>query len=76
MIGVISSTRIVTRAEYYSRAKLLLSSNREWVTIIKCIRVYGEALPPYIIFKAKGYTEGWLDSSLLIGLWIEVSQNG
>ena len=28
-IGVISTTRVVTRLEYYSRAKLLLSSIRE-----------------------------------------------
>ena len=55
-MGVISLIRMVTRAEYYSKAKLLLSSNREWVTIIKCIYVYGEALPLCIIFKAKGYT--------------------
>ena len=75
-MGVISSTRVVTRAEYYGRAKLLSSGNREWVTTIECIRACGEALPPCIIFKAKGYTEGWLDSSLPIGSRIEVSQNG
>ena len=75
-MGVISSTRVVTRAEYYGKAKLLSSGNREWVTAIECIRACGEALPPCIIFKAKGYTKGWLDSSLPIGSRIEVSQNG
>ena len=74
-MGVISSIRVVTRAEYYGKVKLLLSGNREWVTAIECIRVCGEALLPYIIFKAKGYTKGWLDSSLPIGSCIEVSQN-
>lgn len=75
-MGVISSTRVVTRAEYYGKAKLLSSGNREWVTAIECIRACGEALPPCIIFKAKGYTEGWLHSTLPIGSRIEVSQNG
>ena len=75
-MGVISSTRVVTRAEYYGRAKLLSSGNREWVTAIECIRASGEALPPCIIFKAKGYTEGWLDNNLPLGSRIEVSQNG
>lgn len=75
-MGVISSTRVVTRAEYCGRAKLLSSGNREWVTAIECIRESGEALPPCIIFKAKGYTEGWLDNNLPLGSHIEVSQNG
>ena len=44
-MGVISSIRVVTRAEYYGKAKLLSSGNREWVTAIECIRAYGEALP-------------------------------
>ena len=73
MIGVISSIYVVTRVEYYGKVKLLSSSNCEQVTAIKCIYVCGEALSLCIIFKAKGYTKGWLDSSLLIGLCIEVS---
>ena len=52
-----ASTRAVTRAEYYGKAKLLQASNREWVTAIESIRVCGEALPPYIIFKAKTFTK-------------------
>ena len=75
-MGVISSTRVVTRAEYYGKAKLLSSGNREWVTAIECIRASGEALPPCIIFKAKGHTEGWLDNNLPFGSRIEISQIG
>ena len=72
-----ASTRAVTRAEYYGKAKLLQASNREWVTAIESIRVCGEALPPYIIFKAKTFTKSWLDdSSVPIGSRIEISQNG
>ena len=56
MIGVISSIYMVTYAEYYSKAKLLLSGNHKWVTIIKCIHVYSKAVLLYIIFKAKGHT--------------------
>ena len=54
-MGVISSTRVVTRAEYYGKAKLLQAGNREWVTTIECIHASGEVLPPCIIFKARGY---------------------
>ena len=75
-MGMISSTNVVTRAEYHGNPKLFQAGNREWVTAIESIRASGEALPPYITFKAKGYIEGWLDSSLPISSRIEVSQNG
>lgn len=74
-MGVILSTRVVTRAEYYGKAKLLQADDREWVTAIECIRACGETLPPCIIFKAKGYTEGWLNNQLPSGSRIEISQN-
>ena len=67
---------MVTRSEYYSKAKVLLSSIREWVTAIECIGALGFSLPPCVIFKGKVYIEGWLDNHLPPGSRIEVSDNG
>ena len=75
-MGVISTTRVVTRSEYYGRAKLLSSSIREWVTTIEYIGALGFSLPPYVIFKGKVHIEGWLDNHLPPGSRIEVSDNG
>ena len=57
-MGMIAATRVVTRSDYYGRAKLLQPGNREWVTSIECIGASGYILPPYIIFKAKRHIAG------------------
>ncbi|OQD74715.1 hypothetical protein PENANT_c169G06617 [Penicillium antarcticum] len=53
-MGVNSTQRIITSAEYHGRRGVLQPGNREWVTVIECIGANGVALPPYIIFKGKG----------------------
>ena len=36
-MGLTSTSRVVTRAEYYGKRKLLQPDNQEWVTAIECI---------------------------------------
>ena len=74
-MGMIAATRVVTRSDYYGRAKLLQPGNREWVTSIECIGASGYILPPYIIFKAKRHIAGWVDG-LPDGWGIDISPNG
>ena len=74
-MGLISTAKVITRAEYYSRRALLQPGNREWVTVIESISASGFVLPPCIIFKGKNYIESWFDD--LPGDWrFEVSPNG
>ena len=76
-MGLIATAKVVTRADYYGRAKLLQPGNREWVTAIESISAIGRVLPPCIIFKGKNYIQGWFEDLALPGDWrIEVSPNG
>jgi len=73
-IGLISSQKVVTRAEYYR--SILQPGNREWVTAIEAICADGYILPPCVIFKGKVAIEGWFDDNLPRDWRIEVSTNG
>ena len=52
-MGVISTARVVTRAERSNRPVSIQPGNREWVTAIDCISSYRWSLLPVIIFKGK-----------------------
>jgi hypothetical protein len=73
-MGIIATTKVVTRSEYYGKAKLLQPGNREWVTAIEYIGASGYILPPWIIFKAKRYIVGWQDD-LPDGWGLHISPN-
>ncbi|KAI2791755.1 hypothetical protein POX_c04633 [Penicillium oxalicum] len=75
-MGLISSQKVVTRAEYYGRRSILQPGNREWVTAIEAICADGFSLPPCIIFKAQVYIAGWFESNLPRDWRIEISNNG
>ena len=61
-MGLISSQKVVTRADYYGRRALLQPGNREWVTAIEAICADGYSLPPCVIFKGKVAIAGWFDN--------------
>ena len=74
-MGLTTTAKVITRAEYYGQRSLLQPGNHKWVTSIKCTNASGWALPPCIIFKGKVYIEAWFDN--LPGDWhFEVSPNG
>ncbi|KAJ5240603.1 uncharacterized protein N7469_002194 [Penicillium citrinum] len=74
-MGLISTQKVVTRAEYYGRRRLLQPGNREWVTVVEAICADGYSLPPCVIFKGKVAIAGWFDN--LPKNWrIEVPNNG
>jgi hypothetical protein len=73
-MGISSTQKVITSAEYHGRRGVLQPGNREWVTVIECIGANGVALPPYIIFKGKVFLERWL---LKPPLWsVNKSPNG
>lgn len=66
-MGLIATTKVVTRSEILGRPKLLQPGQREWVTAIKCINSTGFAIPPCIIFKGKVHIQGWYEELDLPG---------
>ncbi|KAJ5256612.1 hypothetical protein N7478_012716 [Penicillium angulare] len=52
-MGIGSTQKVISSAEYHSKRHLLQAGNREWVTMIECIRASGSVLPPLFIFKGK-----------------------
>lgn len=74
-MGLISTQKVVTRAEDYERRSVLQPGNREWVTVIETICADGYSLPPCVIFKGKVAIAGWYDN--LPKDWrFEISNNG
>ena len=75
-MGLVSTAKVVIRAEYYGRRSVLQPGNREWVTTVEAINALGWCLPPMIIFKGKRYIESWFCSDLPDDWRFEVSPNG
>jgi hypothetical protein len=74
-MGLISTQKVVTRAEICGRRRLLQSGNREWVTAIEAICADGYSLPPCVIFKGKVAIAGWFTNNLPKDWRIEFSAN-
>jgi hypothetical protein len=76
-MGLIATTKVVTRSNIPGRPYLIQPGQREWVTIIKCISLTGFSVPPCIIFKGKVYIKGWFEELDLPATWrIKLSANG
>ena len=76
-MGLIATTKVVSRAEMPGKPWLVQPGNREWVTTIECINSSGWSIPSTIIFKGKRYIEGWFEELSIPPAWrIEVSDNG
>lgn len=76
-MGVISTSRVVTRAEKHGRVMTTQPGNREWVTVIQCINTQGWLVPPLIILKAKLHQATWYTTNNLPPDWqLAVSENG
>ncbi|KAJ5527353.1 hypothetical protein N7513_011512 [Penicillium frequentans] len=77
-MGLIATQKVISRAEWYGRRRILQPGNREWVTAIEAISADGYSLPPCVIFKGKVAMAGWFtEIENLPKDWrIEVSDNG
>jgi hypothetical protein len=76
-MGLIATTKVVTRSNMPGKPHLLQPGNREWVTTIECLNAKGWSIPTCIIFNGKVHIEGWYQDYALPSDWrIEVSENG
>lgn len=77
MMGVISSSMVVTSSERKGRTKQLQAGNREWATAIECISADGFVLPPFLILQGKYHLASWYTETGLPSTWkIKTTANG
>ena len=53
MMGVISTSKVITGSERKGRPRTIQPGNREWVTAIEAVNAKGWAILPFIIFAVK-----------------------
>jgi hypothetical protein len=76
-MGVIGTSKVVTRAERKGRPKTKQPGNREWVTVVHGINSQGWSIPAHIILAAKVHLTPWYKDSVLPYDWaVSVSENG
>jgi DDE superfamily endonuclease/Tc5 transposase DNA-binding domain/helix-turn-helix, Psq domain len=77
LMGVISSTIVVTSSERRSQPALAQPGNREWVTVIQGVNSQGWAIPPFIVVAGQYHLSAWYEYSELPNNWvIATSKNG
>jgi hypothetical protein len=53
MMGVASTSKVVTSSDMIGRATVVQLGNREWVITIECINASGWCLPLFVILSGK-----------------------
>jgi len=77
MMGIISTTIVVTSSDGRNRAKKTQPGNREWSTVIQGINALGWALPPFVIMAGQNHLASWYESNGFPPDWvIAVTENG
>ena len=75
-MGLIATTKVVSRAEIPGKPWLIQPGNREWVITIKYINSRGWSISSTIIFKGKVHIKGWFNEAAIPGDWrVEISTN-
>ena len=75
MMGVASTSKVVTSSNTIGRATVVQPGNREWVTTIECVNASGWSIPPFVILAGKLHQASWyheLPPDWVVGL----SHNG
>jgi hypothetical protein len=77
MMGMISSSMVVTSAERHSKARMAQPGNREWVTVVQGASGGGWAIPPFIIVAGRFALGNWFEERDLPSDWvITTTHNG
>ena len=75
MMGIASTSRVVTSIDTVGRAIQIEPGNRDWVTTIEAICAGGWSIPPFIILPGKLHQAAWYTD--LPDSWVlAVSDNG
>jgi hypothetical protein len=77
LMGVISTTIVVTSAERAGRAKSKQPGNREWVTVIQGVNARGWSVPPFVVVKGTYILDSWFEERERLAGWrVAPSSNG
>lgn len=77
MMGVISTSMVVTSSERRGKAKSMQPGNREWVTVIQGVSACGWTVPPFMVVKGKFHLQSWYQNGQLQPEWrVAISDNG
>jgi hypothetical protein len=77
MMGVFSTSMVITCIERHGRPKELQPGNREWVTVIQAINAAGWAIEPFIVVAGQNHLQNWYQECNIPGDWaIATTQNG
>jgi hypothetical protein len=77
MMGMISTTMVVTSSDKHGKPTLAQPGNREWVSVIQDINSCGQAIPPFIIVAGQYHLANWYEDSTLPKDWvISTTHNG
>jgi hypothetical protein len=75
MMGVASTSKVITSSDTVGRATVVQPGNREWVTTIECINASGWCIPPFVILSGKLHQASWYQH-LPLDWAVAVSDNG
>ena len=70
MMGVISSSIVVTQADRKGRRKRVQPGNKEWATAIACINTEGYDIPPFLLVKGTYHLANWYTEGTLPHDWV------
>lgn len=77
MVGIISTSTVVTSSNGRQKAKKTQPGNREWATVIQGVNALGWAVPPFVILAGQNHLASWYESSGFPPDWaIAVTANG
>jgi hypothetical protein len=77
MIGVISSSIVVTQSDQKGKRKRIQSGNREWATAIACINAEGRDIPSFLLVKGIVHLNNWYTEGGLLHDWVvKPTENG
>lgn len=76
-MGIIGTTRVVTRSDRRGRPVTIQPGDREWVISIESVNSRGWSLPPMLIFAGKVHISTWYENNDIPRDWvITLSENG
>ncbi|KAI7968275.1 hypothetical protein EIK77_010445 [Talaromyces pinophilus] len=76
-IGIAVTVKVICSSDRIGKPSLIQPGNREWVTVVECVRSTGTVVPPLIIFKSGSNQAEWYKHPILPPDWsITHSPNG
>ena len=63
MMGMITASMVVTRANRRGKPKHIQPGNRKWATVIECINADGKYIPPFVVVQGQYHLANWTTES-------------